>query len=504
MRRNLFGFLTIFLAVALPSATAQAIDSKELREDIIAGLALFAGPSVAAPVSYDEVRVWPQGQGQRVEITGLASQGAELGYWADLGDIAFSVQETAPGQFRVTDLDAPASVPVYDAAGNRFALLAYQLERFEGVWVGALSNFLDLDLLVTDLRFGRTDGSVILSLERLGGVSRAQQSSDGRTNQQAKGRATGLHAEVPGEGALDVAEISGETSVTGMDLDAYAQLTQEYEALAAREGGASEADLAAFVQRMSALNVLPAGFAERFSISNVRATDAAGQTLFRLSEGEIDFAGSGLDQNAGELRFGLQHENLEMGETLRAETGPMSALVPRQFGLVAALERLPADRLWQSALQTLTFALTQGGMQGQGSEAMNQMLMFMMLGQALPALSEAGTQIKLPHFIVDSQAAAMSAKGAFDVNPASPQGITGGLDVAITGLDEVIALLEGEVNAGNQDAVGPLGMANWLKTLARRETDSESRVVDRYDLQLTADGRTLLNGQPFAAPVMPQ
>jgi hypothetical protein len=47
-------------------------------------------------------------------------------------------------------------------------------------------------------------------------------------------------------------------------------------------------------------------------------------------------------------------------------------------------------------------------------------------------------------------------------------------------------------------------MANWLKTLARRETDSENRVVDRYDLQLTADGRTLLNGQPFVAPVMPQ
>jgi len=504
MRRSLLGFLAIFAVLAAPLGTAQAIDSKTLRDDIIAGLALFAGPSVAAPVSYDEVLVRPQGAGQRVEITGLAAQGGEAGYWADLGDIAFTVQETKPGHYRVSDLDAPASVPVYDAAGNRFALLAYQVETFEGVWVGALSNFLDLDLLVSDLRFGLSDGSFILSLEQLGGVSRAQESGAGRTDQQAKGRATGLHAEVPGEGALDVAEISGETSVTGMDLDAYAQLTQEYEALAAREGGASEADLAAFVQRMSALHILPAGFAERFSLSNVRATDAAGQTMFRLNEGEIDFAGSGLDQSAAELRFGMQHENLEMGEALRAEAGPMGALVPRQFGLVAALERLPADRLWQSTLQTLAFALSQGGMQGQGSEAMNQMLTLMMLGQALPALSEAGTQIKLPHFVVESEAASMSAKGAFDVNPASPQGLTGGLEVAITGLDAVIALLEGEVNAGNQDAVGPLGMANWLKTLARREADSENRVVDRYDLQLTADGRTLLNGQPFAVPVMPQ
>lgn len=504
MRRNLFGFLAILLVTVLPLGSAQAIDSKKLREDIVAGLALFAGPSVAAPVSYDEVRVWPQDRGHRVEITGVTSRGGDLGHWADLGDVAFSVTETKPGHFRVYDVALPASVPLYDAEGNRFALLAYDLNRFEGIWVGALSNFLELDLLVTDVRFGLADGTFILSLGRLGGVSRAQESGNGRTDQQATGRVTNLHAEVPGEGSFDVAEISGETSVTGMDLDAYAQLTQEYEALASRDGGPSDADLAAFIQRMSGLQVLPAGFGERFSVSGVRVTDAAGQTQFRLDRGELDFAASGLDQAAAELRFGLKHEDLRMGESLRAQAGAMGALLPHNLGLVVAVERLPADRLWQSLLRTLAFALTQGGLEGQGSGAMNQMLMFMMLGEALPALTEAGTQIKLPHFVLESEAATMSAEGAFDVNPTAPQGVTGALEVAIIGLDNVIALLEAEVNAGNQDALGALGMAGWLKSLARRETDGESRVVDRYDLKLTADGRTLLNGQPFAAPMMPQ
>ncbi len=504
MRRKLLRFLAVLLVTSVPLGSAQAIDSKTLREDIIAGLALLAGPSAAAPVTYDEVRVWPLDKGHRVEITGVASQGGDQGYWADLGDLAFSVQETKPGQYRVYDLAVPASVPIYDAEGNRFALLAYQLERFDGVWVGALSNFLELDLLVTDLRFGLTDGTFVFSLERLGGVSRAQQGSNGRTDQQAKGRATGLHAEVPGEGAFDVAEISGETSVTGMDLDAYAQLTKEYEALAAREGGASEADLAAFVQRMSALNVLPGSFAERFSVSGVRATDGTGQTQFRLDRGEMDFAGSGLDRAQAELRFGLKHEDLDLGESVKAQGGAMAALAPRNLGLVAAVERLPAGRLWQSLLRTMAFAMMQGGAQGQMSGPMNQMVMFMLLGEALPALTEAGTQLKLPHFVIESDVAAITAEGAFDVNPAAPQGVTGALQVAITGLDEVIALLEAEASGGNPDAFGPLGMANWLKSLARRETDGQSRVVDHYSLQLTADGRTLLNGQPFAAPVMPQ
>jgi len=504
MRGKLLGFLAVLLVLSAPLGGAQAIDSKTLREDIIAGLALLAGPSVAAPVTYDEVRVWPLDKGHRVEITGVAGQGGDQGNWADLGDLAFSVQETKPGYYRVYDLAVPASVPIYDGEGNRFALLAYELERFDGVWVGALSNFLELDLLLTDVRFGLTDGTFVLSLERLGGVSRAQQGSNGRTDQQAKGRATGLHAEVPGEGAFDVAEIAGETSVTGMDLEAYAQLTQEYEALAAREGGASEADLAAFIQRMSALNVLPGSFAERFSVSDVRATNAAGQTQFRLDRGEMDFAGSGLDQALAELRFGLKHEDLDLGESARAQAGPMAALAPRNLGLVAAVERLPADRLWQSLLRTLAFALMQAGPEGQMSGPMNQMLMFMLLGEALPALTEAGTQLKLPHFLIESDVAAITAEGAFDVNPAAPQGVTGALQVAITGLDQVIALLEAEVNGGNPDAFGPLGMANWLKSLARRETNGQSQAVDHYSLELTADGQTLLNGQPFAAPLMPQ
>ena len=504
MHRKLAGLLAVLLVIAVPLGGALALEAKKLREDIIAGLELFVGPMAAAPVAYEEVRVWPQDGSHRVEITGMTSRGGELGYWADLGDLAFSVEETKAGQYRVYDLAVPGSVPVYDADGNRFALLTYDLERFDGVWVVALSNFLELDLLVTDLRFGLADGTFTLAAERLGGISRAEQGADGRTDQRAKGRATALRAEIPGEGALEIAEIEVETGVTGMDLEAYAQLTQEYEALAAREGGPSETDLAAFIQRMSGLNVLPGSFAERFAVSGVRATDAAGQTQFRLDRGELDFAASGFDQALAEVRFGLKHENLEMGESLRAEVGPMGALAPRNMGLVAALERLPADRIWQSLLRTLSFMLMQGGREGQDPAAMNQIMMFMLMGEVLPALTEAGTQLKLPHFLVESEVASMTAEGAFDVNPTSPQGVTGAMDVAVTGLDDVIALLEAEVIAGNQDAFGGLAMANWMRSLARRETDGESRAVDHYSIRLAADGQMLLNGQPFAAPIMPR
>ena len=500
MRSRLFGLLTAAALFAAPLATAQAIETEQLREDLEAGLAQFAGPGVG--LVYEELRVWPQDGGHRVQILGLTGQGEETEHWADLGDVAFSVQEIELGQFRVFDLDLPSSASFYEA-GERVALLTYELTRFDGVWVGALSNFLDLDMLITDLRFAPTDGSMTLALERLGGVSRAERDAEGRIDQQTEGRATGLSVQAPGEGGLEIAEIEVETSVTGLDLAAYAQLNQEYEALAEREGPPSDADMAAFLQRLSSLALLPGSLAERFAISDIEVTDEAGRTQFRLDRGELDLAGSGLNQAQADLHFGLRHEALDLGESLRAEAGAKTALVPNDLGLVASLERLPIGSLWNSALQTLAFAAMQGA-QGAENPMMGQMILFMMMGQLLPAMTEAGTQLKLPHFRAESEAAAVTAEGAFDVNPASPLGMTGRLDAAITGLDRVIALLEPEANAGDEESLQALGMAAWLKGLGRRETDSTGQAVDRYVLELTADGRTLLNGQPFGGPGLPE
>ena len=44
MRRKLFGLLAAFLVMAVPLGSALALEAKQLREDIIAGLELFVGP----------------------------------------------------------------------------------------------------------------------------------------------------------------------------------------------------------------------------------------------------------------------------------------------------------------------------------------------------------------------------------------------------------------------------------------------------------------------------
>ncbi len=504
MRRTLLALAAALLVLAAPLQAALAVDAKQLRQDIVTALDSVGGPFSGVPLSYEEVNVWPQGAGHRVAITGLSTVPDPDGIWLDVGDIAYSLQETQPGFYKVSEVALPDSVTVRDAEGNTGVLVTYEVERLEGLWVSALANFLELDMLVTDLRAGSPDGEFRGSLARLGAVSRSDQDAQGLLSQDGHMRATDLRIEVPGEGGLAVREFGGEINVEAFDLDAYAQLSAEMEALAARGPEPSEADMAALIQRMAGLNLLPRAFGERFSVSGLSVTDADGRSLFKVDSAEMDFAGGGFDQPLAHLRFGLKHEDLDTNGSLGAEAGPWKELLPRDAGLVMSLERLPADRLWQSVLKMAAFAFMQAAQEQQAPGQMDQMLMFMFMGEALPALTEAGTQLRLPHFLVESEAATLRAEGAFDVDPAAPQGLTGSLEMVLTGLDRVIELLQAEIDGGNQDALGPMGMANWLKVMARRETGSDGVPVDLYSLQVTADGQTLLNGQPLGLPALPQ
>lgn len=492
------------LAVVLgPSAVAHALDADQLRRDIAAGLSGTTGVLASMPMTYVDVQVRPVGEGYRVEIDGLASTPGEAGVWADIGDVAFTVLDAGPGLYEVREVALPEAIELKDAQDNPVGLLAYRLQRLEGVWSSALAGFLEADFLATDGRFALTDGSLRVSLGRVGGVSRAEQDERGRFAQDATYRVLDFRSEVAGQGALEINELEGESTIRGLDLDAYGALRREVEALESQEGQPTPADISALVERITGLPVLPAGFGQRVAIGGLSAADAEGRQRFRIDHAEVDIAGSGLERDLSELRFGLKHAGLDLGPVDGVGAPAWKQLTPRASGLVLTVERLPTQRLWRGLLRAIAFAAAQSPEGEAAPGAMEQMVPMMLMAEVMPALSEAGTKVRLPHLTLEADAASLSGEGAFDVNPAAPQGATGELDIAVVGLDNLMAALEGAIEAGDQAAIGALGMASWLRSIARRETDASGAAVDRFTLRMTADGRTLLNGKPLGASSLP-
>jgi hypothetical protein len=496
--------VSIAFLVLSPFPPAVALDANELRDAIVAGLDGRGGPLTGVPLSYEEVRVWPHDAGHRVEIAGLATQSAESGVSAVIGNLTFTVEEAGQGFYRVRDLSTSESISLHAADGSQAGLLTYRLRRFEGLWSSAIGNFLDMDLLTTGVRFAAADGSLLLSLDQLGAVSRSLQGENGLYNQEANARATAVHSEISGQGAFDVREITAESTVTGFDLDAYAALARELEALAAREGEPSEADIAALFSRMSALNLFPHELAQRIRLSDLAAVDSGGQALFHLDTFEWDVGADRMDEPLAGARLGAQLRKLGLGPAAGAHLGLWRELVPHDAEFVLAIERLPAQRLWQALLRTMALTAGQSGQQQGNPEAMGDMAAMMLLAEAVPALTEAGSSLRLPHFQIQSAAASLSAEGQFKVDPAAAQGMSGWINFALLGLDRIVELIQQEAVAGNPNAQSALAFAYMLKGLARRETDEQGRAVDRYDVVFTAEGQVLVNGQPFGVPGMPQ
>ena len=502
MCRRIFPIIVILLVAIAPLRSAMALDAEQLREDIIAGLEGRTGPLTAMPLSFKEVRVWPHEDGFRVEIAGLASQPGAAGVWAELGDGAFSVAEAGEGLFRVSDFTGLDEVRLIGPDGESLGLLVYRLERFDGVWSRDLVNFLDVDFLARDFRFAATDASLKISLDRLGAVNRASRQGDGRYDIEGRGRATGLRVEVSDQGTFEMAELEVESSTRGIDIAAYGSLTQDFEALSRRETPPSEAEVAAILGRMAeSANLLPGSVAQRFRVSGLSAASPQGAPLFGLGEAEWDMAASGLDQPHAEVQFGIQHRGLDLSAQAAA-LGALGKLVPKDAGFVLSVERIPGQTLWRVVLKTIALAVMDGAESPGGLGLSSEMIPLLLMAELSPAFAEAGTRLRLPHLRFLSEILEANAEGLAEVDLTAVMGFTGSFDLALFGLDETIGLMEAEAAAGNPNAQGGLMALAWLKSLARRETDAEGRIVDRFALRLTADGQMLMNGQPLGFPPM--
>ena len=503
MRRFLTVLFTAALIVAARPPEAAALTADELREDIIAGLQAGRGALTAISLSFDEVRVQPREPGFRVEITGLVSVPEGEDPWADIGDVTFSVEEAGEGLYRVANLSGLDEVRLRGSDGEQIGLLAFRWERFGATWSSALVGFLEADLLIRDLRFALADGSFFLSLAVLGTINRAEDTGAGRYDLHGQGRATGLRIEVPGQGTFKVSKIEAESTTRGLNLDAYGELTREWDALNRREAPLGEAEIAAFLEKMAMRDeLLPGGFAQRFALTDLLVSDDAGARVFVVDQIEWDAAGSALDQPLAETRLGAQHRGLTLGEDA-AGLGVWRELVPGEAGFVITAERVPGRKLWRTLFKAMALSARQGSavQPGGGAADMAQMLL---LGELGPAFGEAGTRIGLPHLRIVSEALEATAEGMAEVDPAAANGLTGTFDVALVGLDRTLELLQSRAGPEAPEVQGVLMALFWLKTMARRETDGEGRPVDRMTIELTADGQMLLNGQPMGLPMLPQ
>jgi hypothetical protein len=493
------------LGFAAPRAAEARLDPEELRQDIITHLK--QGFSAYSAESFDFVSVETRAKGDavRVKITGISLPLADIKGRLDLGDLAFTLAEAGDRLYRVSEVEAASQAAMVGEKGEQGILINYDLERLEGIWSAALRNFLDLDLMVNRFEAVMPDANLAFAVDSIAATNRTSTRSDALTDMEGEMRATGIRMLNPAFGQVEIEEMSAEYTSQGQDLVAFGRFNDEFMALSGRETPPDSGALAQLMERLADINVLPRGFIERLHVGGLTYYDQARRPQFRVGGADMDFAAGDLHLAEGYGSMGIRYTGLEMATPEDQPVDPIQALVPGDFALILSVERLPVQALWQVVLKSMAVAIATGK-PGEPNPQM-QMMAAMIGMQMLNAFNQSKTRLRLDRFDMESPVGSVNAEGAIEADSSAPVGAKGAFKVAITGLDQMIAIVTNAAQSGqlNPQAQGNAAFLMILKSMGRRESLDNGTPVDRYDIVLTPAGQLTVNGQPFGlTPTQPQ
>jgi hypothetical protein len=252
-------------------------------------------------------------------------------------------------------------------------------------------------------------------------------------------------------------------------------LAQKYTAAGNAPPALTDADRSEVAAVAQALPALIAGYDFTLTTDDASAAGAGA-----VKHGELGMAMTGIDGDAATLQFHLKQDTLTFNDP--SMSGPLSdALLPRSMDINLTLDRVPIA----SATASLAQSMTAGAGMAQDPGSLLLMTMMTAVGSAPLAMTIAPSSID-------------TARGhfAFDGNLADAGGApTGTVHVTATGLAEVLRPVEAELQK-DPDSKGILDQMHEVQGSAEHATGADGKPVDKFLIELGADGQMRINGRP--------
>lgn len=494
----LAGFLLVGCADKSAELQKQASEIAKGVEDY---LALVEQPTLPVRVRHDKVTVTPaeDGKSYLVAITGLR-YGTEKDTAATLGEIDYRLTPQDGDQYQVSDLKVPKEMTFSGADGKPIASVKFETTAFSGIWSKPVQNFVKFDWQVKDIAVssGPEAGDVVK-------VATAAITGDGKTtdkgllDQVSKVVFNGLTATDPTDGTdIKLDKLTGTVAFEHMDFPAYRKMMSQLSAFTAKyapaEGAApakpsmSDEDRKAMVEMVRGFPKLMSAYSYDFSGEGLTIANSRDAVTVHLAQAGMGFGLKGIDTDKAELAFNLKHDGLSL-EGPPFEDPIAKAVVPKSGNLALVASDIPVPSLVEGIAQALPDLTSPDAQVAQGAQ-------FMLMGSMMSALSKSTLNLKIEPSAIETEKARLTADGALKLAMQTPNKAVGAINLALFGLDDLMALATSLANE-SPDAAQAVGFMQMLKGLAARETGGDGKPVDKYKVDLTEAGAVLINGKPL-------
>jgi len=245
-------------------------------------------------------------------------------------------------------------------------------------------------------------------------------------------------------------------------------------------------DAKALADAISAMAASIKGGEGKFVFNGTSYTEA-GATPFALETLSLSSRLDGINQEKANFNFDVAHKGLAINSP-EASGALAKGILPKDGNLGLKVTDIPSKDLVKVLADNLP------GMMSADS-AMAEANAMAMLVALQAVLQTSGAKIEVTPSALTADVTEVKADGNFNVSPQAMMGIAGALNIAWTGLDEVMALAQ--ANAAEPNAADVSMAVGMLLQMAKRETGADGKPVDNFLIEVKETGEMTVNGNPM-------
>jgi len=502
-RAAAIGLAGVLALGACDKGPDQAEVAAQLKSDVEAQLQIMEGSSTPKVITHTGVAVAPASdESYLVSIEGVKVQPDPEGY-LDVGTISYVVTPQDEKTYEVSDLKLPAEIPFKQPDGKQQGKLAITTKAFKGVYSKELGVLTALagefaDIAATDDKGGDL---------RVAGlkISGATTDKGGDLFDSASTvTLTGLSVRETGsDGLFAIKEIVAAGNLDDIRMKEYQAAFKKYQELVAKYVAAANAAATAgttggqpaapTAEEQKALTDAVTAMAASFNGGDVSIAlngmgyTEGGQSPFALDQLRFASAVTGINQDKANLSFDISHQGLTVNSP-EASGALAKGILPKAGNLGLKVTDMPSKDLVKVLADNLP------GMMSADS-AMAEANAMAMLVALQAVLQTSGAKIEVTPSALTADVTEVKADGNFNVSPQAMMGIAGALNIAWTGLDEVMALAQ--ANAAEPNAADVSMAVGMLLQMAKRETGADGKPVDNFLIEVKETGEMTVNGNPM-------
>ena len=496
------GLAALLALTACEKGPDRAKVAAELKAGVEEQLKKAEEPAGQQILSHTAVNVTPQDDdAYLVSIAGLTVQPSPEVY-LEGGTVSYLAKPKDETSYEVSKLTVPQTMPFKGPDGKDKGKLTVTTKSFSGVYSKALTTFQQMDAEFADI-IATDDQGAEIGLGNAKFTVNMADKGGGVADALVKVSLAGLTAKEDAGGFFSIAETQIDAKYDSWKLAEYQAAALKYQELVLKQAAVLEQGVSGQSASGQPASLSPE---EQKALADAIATMASsikggdfkiafkelkftegGEEPFSMGGLTLATVIDGINQEKATLNFDIAHQDLVV--TSPDVAGPVTqASLPKSGNLSIKVSDIPSKDMVKVMTDNLP------GMAA-SDPAMAQANAMAMVVALQAVVQSSGAKIEIAPSQLLSQLVEIKADGAFDVKPQAAFGIVGGLNVAIRGIDDLLALAQ--KTPEDYDAQQAMQSIQMLQALSAREQGADGKPVDKFKIEVGEGGQMTVNGKPM-------